>query len=260
MRAQRSSHVARQACLRCRKHKRRCDRIQPQCSLCKRLGVPPSVQEHQCCLKLSLIISSLHQVCRYENATSSVSQRLEIKNVLTPQGIKLAILQELIGLEPEVIVSIYRRTIYPWFAFISGENLSQRLPQAWADATVDVVLLAFILVLFDESPQRSGQYCGLPPDTVSRYLSSKSWIALLEGAGLNSPDFLNARLLITLFEMVHGVYPAACLSIVATIQAAHILFVCDGQQGLLSRSSISSEGGFEEHFEALWRCIVILDR
>jgi hypothetical protein len=44
------------------------------------------------------------------------------------------------------------------------------------------------------------------------YLISKAWISLLEGAGLNSIDFEKARLLVNIFEVSHGIYPAAYLS------------------------------------------------
>ncbi|KAH7025571.1 hypothetical protein B0J12DRAFT_771660 [Macrophomina phaseolina] len=238
MAAQRPARTAGQACLRCRAHKRKCDKLQPRCSLCKRL----------------------HQICEYEQSAPSASPSSEIDNALTPHGLKLSIVQRLSDLEPRAIASTYSRAILPWFAFISESNLHSRLRQTWSDASVDLTLLAFVIALFDESPRQSEQCCSFRPDTMSMYLSSKSWLALLEGAGLNSIDLVNARLLITLFEVVHGLYPAAYLSVASTIRAADALYVYGSQGSSLTRSSDLLDKREVENGAELWRGIMVLDR
>lgn len=92
------------------------------------------------------------------------------------------------------------------------------------------------------------------------YLSGKSWIALLEGAGLNSIEIVSSRLLTTLFEVVHGFYPAAYLSIAATVRAADALSVYQGQGILISRSSDSLGKKEKEERTKIWCGIMILDR
>ena len=71
------------------------------------------------------------------------------------------------------------------------------------------------------------------------YFSVKSSIALLEGAGFNSIDLVYSRLLITLFEIVHGFHPAAYLSIAATVRAVDALSVYKGKGVPLGRFSDS---------------------
>lgn len=226
----------RQACSRCKAHKRRCDKELPQCSLCKRL----------------------RQICLYENAASSASP--DIENAFTPDRIKAAIVQKLSDLEPKTVVSIYSRTIHPWFAFTSEVKLYNQLPQRWNDASVDFTLLAFIILLFNASPQLSERCYSFHSDIMFMYLSSKSWLALLEGAGLNSIDLVNSRLLITLFEIVHGFYPAAYLSIAGTVRAADALSIYKSQEASLSRSSDLIRKKEREESTELWCGIMILDR
>lgn len=92
------------------------------------------------------------------------------------------------------------------------------------------------------------------------YLSSKSWLALLEGAGLNSIDLVKSRLLITLFEVVHGLYPAAYLSIAATVRAADALSIYNSEDASLSRSLDVISKKQREEITELWFGIMILDR
>jgi|SRR5690242_166757 len=208
----------------------------------------------------SLTHGSLRQACRYENAASSTTPFPDIENALTPEGIKLAIIQRLSGLGPRAIVSIYARAIFPWFSFTSESKLDKRFPQTWKDASVDLTLLAFMISLFDASPQLPRRCYELGPDTKSKYMLSKSWLALIEGSGLNSLDLVTVRLLLTLFEMVHGLYPAAYLSIAATIRAADILSINNCQDNNLVRSSGFTYAGVEESSTELWCYIVVLDR
>lgn len=207
-----------------------------------------------------LTYGSLRQACRYENAAASTTPFPDIENALTPEGIKLAIIQRLSGLGPRAVVSIYARNISPWFAFTSESKLDKRFPQTWKDASVDLTLLAFMISLFDASPQLPRRCYELGPDTKPKYMLSKSWLAMIEGAGLNSLDLVTVRLLITLFEMVHGLYPAAYLSIAATIRAADILSMNDCRDNGLIRSSGFTSAGVEESSTELWCYIAVLDR
>jgi len=80
------------------------------------------------------------------------------------------------------------------------------------------------------------------------YLSSKSFLALVEGSGINSLEIIQARLLINLFEVGHGFHPAAAISMAATIRAA------DSRQPQFQNVPNAEE-------EAMtWHGIIILDR
>jgi hypothetical protein len=86
----------------------------------------------------------------------------------------------------------------------------------------------------------------LPHALQSSYLSLRSWIAVFEGRGPNSLDFLHARALLALFEISHGIFPAAYISIGSLFRAADTL-------------SIRRENQKSDYSET-WQSILILDR
>ncbi|KAM0145431.1 hypothetical protein ACHAQE_011285 [Botrytis cinerea] len=237
MSAQRVSEIAKHACLRCKDRKRKCDKALPSCSLCERL----------------------RQACKYDNTPISPVRNSQVpENAFSPHHIKDAIVQKLLNFTREDVVTIYLRTLQPWFAFIPEERLSGEFPNTWNDASVDVTLLAFTILLFNAQPLLLEGSYRLQPDTMLMYLSIKSWLALLEGAGLNSIGLVYSRLLNTLFEVVHGFHPAAYLSIAATVRAADALSVYDENRVPL----LSSLGSIKEREERrdIWCGIMILDR
>lgn len=158
------------------------------------------------------------------------------------------------------VVSIYSRTLHPWFGFSSNVRLCSQLQTTWDDCKADSTLLACTILLFNADSQSLEGVYSLHPDTMTLYLSCKSWIALLEGTGLNSINLVYSRLLITLFEVVHGFYPAAYISIAATVRAADALFVFDGKGVQLNppRGPIGLKE--EEECREMWCGIFILDR
>jgi hypothetical protein len=86
------------------------------------------------------------------------------------------------------------------------------------------------------------------------YLMSKAWISLLEGAGLNSIDFMKARLLVNIFEVSHGLYPAVYLSIAATVRAADALAAFQPQG--VSRSLAETDA---KEYMIMWCGIAVID-
>jgi hypothetical protein len=96
------------------------------------------------------------------------------------------------------------------------------------------------------SPQEASRQVRLPQENEVSYLVLKSWIAILEGRGMSSLDFLNARTLLVLFEVVHGILPAAYISIGSLFRAsdAHQIY----------------SGTPNNDFSETWRGILILDR
>jgi len=66
----------------------------------------------------------------------------------------------------------------------------------------------------------------IPPETESwesfrpLYMLVKSSIAVVEAANVHSLEIVQARLLVALFEIGHGIEPAAYISIASTARAA----------------------------------------
>lgn len=208
----------------------------------------------------------LRQVCSYTATTNSQSPPIPtpgptadiLRNDgdLTPSNIKFAIIQKLSGIEPNDVAPIYSNTVGMWLPVVSEPRLNALLPATWDDATVESCLLALSIVLLNTSKDH-GSKVDTDTNFMSLYLRTKSWVALLEGLGINCLEVVQSRLFITLFECAHGLYPAAYVSIGAAIRAAEAI--------LVSRESHSANSGSqsveEEKEERItWCGIVILDR
>jgi hypothetical protein len=90
------------------------------------------------------------------------------------------------------------------------------------------------------------------PDTLSPlYALLKTSIAIVEAAGINTLDVVRARLLVSLFEVGHGI-PAAYMSLAATARAAVMIGI---NQTIHAASSPDREDGLR-----VWWGIVMLDR
>ncbi|GFF34230.1 hypothetical protein IFM51744_02381 [Aspergillus udagawae] len=232
------AHLARKACTRCRSQKRRCDRATPECGLCRRL--------RQACHYEGRVISS-------PSSTPSSSELLS--ETFDPGHIKDAIAKKLRS-GPSDIFSTYIRSIHPWFPIIA-QTLQDQLPPSWNEASLDYTLLALcISLLCTFPPPSSGD--GTLSELQSAYLHAKSWIAVIEGLGITSFKIVQARTLITLFEVAHGFYPAAYISIGTTVRAADALKVHPDLYPS-SSSSTTDESEREEAVLIGW-AIRILDR
>lgn len=86
----------------------------------------------------------------------------------------------------------------------------------------------------------------------------KSFLGLLDALGKNTLSLLQARLLVVLYEMGHGLYPAAYISIGAIVRAADALEVRADAKASMLRDQTDEEFSLEVTY--LWRGILLLDR
>jgi hypothetical protein len=92
----------------------------------------------------------------------------------------------------------------------------------------------------------------------SLYLYSKNSINLAEGLGINSFLIVQSRIFVNLFEVAHGFYPAAYISIGATVRAADALEIHPWTDTWPSHSL--NDGAEQEETVRTWCGILILDR
>ncbi|KAH6669808.1 hypothetical protein B0J14DRAFT_671429, partial [Halenospora varia] len=246
MSTERRALIAKKACTRCSTQKKRCDKAIPDCGLCTRL----------------------RQTCKYElprvsssGPTPSPSPRPVIflsSGAFTPSHLKNAIIQKLRPFTPEDTLSAYCRAIEPWFPVVSIPRLRSRLPLTWDEAPLDVVLLCLSIMLLTTTPPSSLEDDNDPSEFKSLYLYTKSSIASTEGLGINSFLIVQSRILVTLFEVAHGFYPAAYISIGATVRAADALEIHPGADASPSHSL--DDGAKREETVLTWCRILILDR
>jgi hypothetical protein len=173
----------------------------------------------------------------------------------TPSQIKASIIAIFSSSNPRDIIMSYTETIHPWFSIFSHSTLSGDHPTAWDDTSVEFDLLCFAITILNFTPQELDGACIIRPEHRSMYLQSKSWIALLDAAGINSIDFVKAKLLINLYELSHGLYPAAYLSIAATVRAADALSAFQPPGVSHSFSEI-----VRDEYRIMWCGIAVVDR
>ncbi|KAH8703840.1 hypothetical protein BGW36DRAFT_287451 [Talaromyces proteolyticus] len=247
MSARHRKDISKKACMRCRHQKRRCDRAVPECGLCLRL----------------------HQTCEYEGLelppldlsrlTPSPSPRVDLlsSDTLTPSQVKDTIIEKLGSISPEEVSSEYTQSIDPWFPIISY-TLQGQLPSSWNEASLDFTILCLCIIMLSTNPPPSSEYRDNPSRFKALYLCTKSWISLIEGFGANSLELVQARSLVTLFEVAHGLYPAAYISIAATVRAADALGIHPSSQ--TSPIHSSSDEAKKQEAVFLWCGIHVLDR
>jgi hypothetical protein len=95
-------------------------------------------------------------------------------------------------------------------------------------------------------------------ETRSLYLLLKSIISTLEAVGINSIEMLQGRLLMTVFEVGHGLYPGAYISSGANVRAAVDLGVNATSFARLLNLHGSRERA--EEAQRLWVGIIAVDR
>jgi hypothetical protein len=176
--------------------------------------------------------------------------------LVTPSDLKNAVISKLEPFTPESTVLAYHQAIEPWFPIAS--KLQGRLGPTWDETSLDVALLCLSILLLTTCPSSTAKSDGNTSELETLYLQTKSSLALAEGLGFNSFPIVQSRILITLFEVGHGFYPAAYISIGATLRAADALEVHpkgDSLQPDYSDGAVSHE---ETVF--IWCGILVLDR
>ncbi|CAG8008683.1 unnamed protein product [Penicillium nalgiovense] len=229
-----------QTCVRCRRQKRRCDKVLPCCTLCKRLN-------KHCDYLLPAEAPRLLSVPDWADLTpSNVCHTLEAQ-VSSNVGDRLQV---------QALAAFYFRTIHTWFPIISETCYNIRLSNIrvqTASAPSDLSLLTLCMALVCKGPVG----VELPLSTRSMYASLKSFVALLEAMGTNSLEMLQSRLLLTAFEIGHAMYPSAYISASANIRAAVSLGINSTCEDL--RKAFRDPQKVEEARQT-WRGIVITDR
>lgn len=222
-------------------------------------GHNPSSQTCQCA---NTGILRLHQACIYEprslpSPRSTQSPRSDAglySHPLTTDSVKCSIMQRLGTIGPTEIALIYSKDIDLWFPFMSLALLQSQVSLSLNEMSIDVALLSVSIILLNTNPPSLPEDPDNPSDFKSLYLCIKSWISLIEGLGINSLAVVQSRILVTLFEVGHGFYPAAYISIGSTIRAADTLMTHSDPDTLSKDELVQAD-----EIKA-WGSILLLDR
>ncbi|KAJ0417522.1 hypothetical protein BJY00DRAFT_200626 [Aspergillus carlsbadensis] len=193
-------NYAHQACIRCRGQKRKCNRLLPICSRCKRLSLPCRYHgieaEHD--LPNNGDLSRL--------ALGSLSQNVQ-SHVLTIVGDDEAI---------AFSAAVFFSTVHPWFPIANRASYYNGLSGVCSERPPVLSLLTLCIHLLGMPPTNgamSSQMKGL-------YILATGLVASFTGVEISSLELLQARILLSLFEVGHGMYDAANISMGANHRAA----------------------------------------
>jgi hypothetical protein len=278
---------AHQACVSCRKQKRKCDKVLPACSLCTRLlrrcdyrDAPSSarsddfvelrqkVQELEARLESkqsgngNSVVSPSHRSNQFAVNTfpavffldSELYQesRLEVPrpNISVPDEV-LALLRD--GDIPGM-VELYFSTIHKWLPVVSRKRLILTLGSPTAEQGAELALLLLCMRLITQIP---------PDDSRSTqntlYLTAKTFFTVVESSASMAVQLIQSALLLGAYEVGHGIYPAAFLSAGHCARLVYALGLHNrkGAPQMIKRPGSWAE---QEEFRRVWWGTLLLDR
>lgn len=187
---------------------------------------------------------------------SSESETFLASEPIAPGHLKNAVIHKLEPFTPESALSAYKQAIEPWFPIAS--QLQGQLRPTWDETSLDVALLCLSIFLLTTSPFSTAKSDRTTSELGTFYLQTKSSLTLAEGLGFNSFPIVQSRILVTLFEVSHGFYPAAYISIGTTVRAMDALEVHPSGDVLQPHGS---DGAVSDEETILnWCGILVLDR
>ncbi|KAI5459523.1 hypothetical protein BGZ63DRAFT_359285 [Mariannaea sp. PMI_226] len=280
------------SCHQCRRLKRRCNRQYPCCSLCHQRQVAcdyPRYRKERIRRKdkesideVSLFsrhassgssgtdtrLRTLASRPRQENAHHQLSELNELDllsaSFLDPDNFILAQLEteridtgipkavaQLVGSLSDIqaTVQVFFETVHVWMPIVSKLRFQEHLPQRLALRRVELFLLVLSMKLASSRT------------TVARsmlYRTVKQFYFDIESAGNLSVLALQAAVLITIYELGHGIYPAAIISVANCARIGTLLGI-DGSLNSWNASSGVPWVELEER-RRVWWAIIILDR
>lgn len=147
---------------------------------------------------------------------------------------------------------IYFASTHYKLPVISQARFYKSLPGLFVSGAADFIVLCLCMHLVQQTPS-------LPTDSMvsSLYTTVKTSISLLEATSCNSLDTIQCRLLLVLYEMGHGLYPAASISIGACARAARNLGLHPGSSEAAEPTSTKV---VDEERRRTWWAVHNLDR
>lgn len=147
----------------------------------------------------------------------------------------------------------YFDTLYQRMPILSKARFNKRLRPMYASPQADFTLLCLCIHLLVQYPPDGDESV-----QSSVYVMIKGHVSLLEASGYLSLEFVQARLLISLFEMGQGLYPAASVSIGACARTARALGLNKKRFENLFSDDVARQEAEEQ--KRVWWGVVNLDR
>ena len=228
---------AQQACVSCRKQKRKCDKALPACSLCCRLNRacdyrdPSASTGSDDLAELRQKIQDLEGRLDTRNGTPASpsyqglglpshnafpamffldSEVFQYAHLSIPRPV-ITVPEEVLALLKEddlgAVAESFFSTIHKWLPIVSRKRLFLTLSSPTAQPGADLALLFLCMRLIMHVP-----IDGTSSAQNTLYWTAKSFFTMVESSALMSIQLIQSALLLAAYEVFHGIYPAAFLS------------------------------------------------
>ncbi|KAH7304841.1 hypothetical protein BKA65DRAFT_602133 [Rhexocercosporidium sp. MPI-PUGE-AT-0058] len=130
----------------------------------------------------------------------------------------------------------YFATIGQRMPIVSKVRFFERLPSIFSNPQADFLVVCLAMNLILQYP--------IPGDQSmqsSSYVVVKSFISVLESTSFLSLDVVQARLLVTFYELGHGIQGGASLSIAGAASSARFICLCNGDSLCTTEDPQSSD-------------------
>lgn len=157
--------------------------------------------------------------------------------------------------EAKPIASRFFEDIHTWMPIVSKYRFYNHLMNPLLEHRSDLTILLFCMRLISWSAAEHAD--GDKPRTRA-YLAAKRLLVDAESAGLLTLQLLQAILLVSIYEIGHGIYPAAYITIGTCARYGTALGI--DKQKLSDSGNPSLTEVEQEERRRVWWAIVILDR
>jgi len=157
----------------------------------------------------------------------------------------------------EFIVSQHFATTQSWMPIISKKKIYRELADKRSRHQSDFTILLYCMKLLMWWPAGRDRYTKIDPRTAA-YSTATRLLHEAEAAGTLTLQLLQAKLLVSLYELGHGIYPAAYLSVGSCARYGTALGIDRTNEA--SQSNYATGSVDLEEMRRCWWAIIILDR
>jgi hypothetical protein len=155
------------------------------------------------------------------------SPLLPLHHETNVDNLKLSIISQLFASTPLSILDHYKQQIEPWFPLFEASQLQLvSFQHSWDELSLEQLIFFSALNCLMTPPQNT--------TFLSRYGQLKGNITATEVIGMNNLFLVNSRVVVALFEMSHGMFPASYISLGAALRAVNSLSLSEDDYGDLS--------------------------
>jgi hypothetical protein len=161
--------------------------------------------------------------------------------------------------DAEFIISQHFATTQSWMPIISKEKIYRELGNGQSRSQSDFLILLYSMkLLMWWPPEMGSERYPKSGGRTSAYSTATRLLYEAEGAGILTLQLLQAKIFVCLYELGHGIYPAAYLSVGACARYAMGLGI-GGTNEVFHRNQATDPMDLEE-MRRCWWAIIILDR